>query len=249
MREVLVAVCEEANRGMIKLRHLLSITVVPGLLLLVPQVYADILPTPPALSFSVGGTTVFECGDGASCDSSAVDGVVAYAGLLNGYTFTVTTGLTKPALDGTQMKLNSVSVQAPSSGVDSTLEIMFSQTGFTQLDGGAFASFLGMNYNTSVSYQTYFDTSNTLFGLGTLIGDSGVQSGGSFNGAYYGAGPSSPTGPYSMTQKITITSNGRAGAFLGSFAVQVPEPTGVVELLGAALLVAFGAKKWQFRRS
>lgn len=226
-------------------RHRVSLVGVLGVLLFAPLVHADILP--PTLSFQVDGGAAVLCQDGGACDLNPLAGVVTFAGALGGvYGVNVTTGLTKPLLSGAQMDLNSINVQSLAGGTH-TLLVMFSETGFT-LNGGAAADFGGTNFGTTVRYQSYFDSTDTLFGTGTLIGDSGVQTAGAYSGSFYA--PVSSATPYSMTQKLAITSSGAGSVFSGDFSVRVPEPAGVaVELLGAAVLVAFGARKWRLCRN
>src|SRR5205085_3245911 len=98
-----------------------------------------------------------------------------------------------------------------------TLEIMFSETGFTTY-GGVGASFGGTLSNllglpgSTVSASAYFGNSNTLFDLSSFIGSSGtIASNGAFGQNFGGPGPTA--GPFSLTQVLFLNTSGPATLF------------------------------------
>lgn len=216
----------------------LALSMVLGLALTglaVPR-QADAVPT---LWLSDGVNSVM-VSDGGAGDLNSVAGAVTLATNLGRWAINVTTGLTYPALgtaDSPQLELSSLNVSS-SRGGSSTLTIMFSQTGFTSLGGDWNASWGGISTGT-VQYQTYMDGTNTIFGTGTALTNTGLLTAGPFSGtntsdAIVGA-------PYSLTQLVTIN-HGR-GVNLSSFNAElsggvsrgVPEPSTLL-LLGVGFL-------------
>src|SRR6185436_5288051 len=112
------------------------------------------------------------CADGAACDTNATAGVVVVSQSLGDFSINMTTALSKPMLTGGDplMDLNSVDVQI--SGGAHTLRIALSDTGFNTYGGRITTDFGGTlnGVGASLAYSAYFDTSDTLFGQGTLIG-------------------------------------------------------------------------------
>ena len=234
------------------LRHLF-LTLVGGLFLL-SNAYAV-----PTLSFSVDGGPAVFCVDGGACDMSSTPGVVMMSSTFNGiYTVNVTTGITKPVLPGSNMDLNNVTVTSMAPGAH-TLQIMFSETGFTTYGGGygsfggTLSNLLGLSGST-VSASAYFGTYNPaclgpcLFDLGNFIGTTGtIPSNGAFAQSFGGPGPTG--GPFSLTQVLSLNTSGAGTLFSGDFNLAVnPEPASIV-LLGTVLLFTTAALGRKRRRS
>lgn len=225
--------------------------VIPALLLFgmliggyTPQAYAA-----PTLSFSVDGGASVSCADGDVCDLNPTAGVVLFSASLGGvYGVNVSTGITKPFLDGSHMDLNSINVQSLAGGAH-TLSIMFSETDFSLLDVtgiGAFGGTISDNGSAVVASAYLDDATNALFNLGTLIGTTGPLSGPAFSTTFTGRGPAAA--PYSLTQVLTVSTTAPGTMFSGDFELtMVPEPASVA-LLGGALLFVSGVMRKKFRR-
>ncbi len=178
------------------------------------------------------GTTV-TCIDGAACDGASEAGVVSINQSIGAFSVNATTGVSKPILsDGNPlMDLSSLNIQS-SSGVHKMI-IKLSDTDFG-IYGGRFTMQYGGTLNgagASFDYSAYYDAGNALFGEATLMGSVGSGAApysGSVDGGW------SPTGAYSVTEVLTLTTSGRT-TFSGDFAVAVPEP-GTLALVGLALL-------------
>lgn len=192
----------------------------------------------PMLQLSSGADTVTITGDSTT-------GVVTYSGSIGNFILNLTGGYTYPALGAQTLPyMDLVSFNA-SSTAGGTLTIRFSQTDFSNLSGSPFliGSAIGGVTQGTVSYQSYFDASNTAFGTANLLGDLGPYSG-AFSGS--SLDNMTTTGVYSLTLVTTITHAG-GGSFpqASSFnaTLRVPEP-GTVTLLGAVLL-GIGLFTWR----
>lgn len=190
----------------------------------------------PTLYLSDGTTTV-TCADGAACDSASAANVVAYIGAVGIFDINVSTGVGNLASPVNLMDLISLNMSVL--GGTGALTIKFSDTDYTNVGmigvewGGAVSGALG------VTGAAYYGLSNLLFEQSGLIGAEGPFTGGAFAASFDGATPTS--GPYSLTQVITISATG-AGNYSGNMELLIPEP-GALALVAVGLLGAAGASR------
>ncbi|MFN0301265.1 MAG: PEP-CTERM sorting domain-containing protein [Burkholderiales bacterium] len=180
--------------------------------------------------------------DGSLLDLfSSTTGLVGWAGTLGIWTGSIAFG-TSNALDvPTQVPEIHLTASGYSTGAGS-LVISFSDNGF--VGTGALTHFLSgvggaNNPGGTVSFSTYVDTANTLFGTtgpaSTLLYGSSGLSGADFSG---GSSVYSlvPDAPYALTLATTLNHTQR-GTSSADGTLRVPEP-GTLGLLGAMLLAA-----------
>jgi len=189
-------------------------------------------------------------GVGVSADSNGALGLVGFFGAVGSWNINSSTGsvaggsLTNPDLLLT-------SFNASSTGAASTaLTLMFTQTGYVGAPSGmSFFNSIGGTTEGTITYQTYFSTTNTPFATTTLINNPTIN----YIGTSFCTSPPAgccgpfgafPTTPYSLTEVVTIThpigvhSTSVAADLSGAPSIsQVPEPSSLV-LLGSGLLMA-----------
>jgi hypothetical protein len=190
----------------------------------------------PILSLTTNTGAPATVADGDVGDVNAAAGAVTFLSPLGGqWVVNVTTGLSKPLLgdeNKPELDLNSVNVSAlPGAG---WLEIELTDTGFTPTSTAGFLAAIGGTTGGSVSYKTYFDSSNTAFGKATEL-SSVAGSGPAFSAANSGLLTSATQ--YSLTLLVRITHTGSPTTQTSSFdaVLKVPEP-GTLLLLGSGLL-------------
>jgi hypothetical protein len=191
------------------------------------------------LQFSTNGTTW----NTVAIDTDA-DGLTLFTGSYAGFLVNVTTGISKPLLGSAEaphMDLNSVNV----SGGGGSLYIAYTDTDFTG-SVSELTSLVGGTTNGSVSFKTYIDNNNGLFGdagyTGTLLSDLGSFGVGAFSNE--GSTSASVTAPYSLTAFAVI--NHSSGYKVSSFDLEIKSKTSVPEpatlmglgIVGAALVTS-----------
>ena len=213
-----------------------------GLLLLGSPAFAayQLTLTSGAQSVTINSVTGCVASGGASCAgaSTAVPGVVTFAGSLGTFMFNTVIGLLQPPLTLPDI-MDMISLNVSSGGAG-TITAQFSaqdfdfQTpplGFVMHAGGTLTGPVG----SSVTYQTYLDNANTLGAETVAIGAMGPFTTPSFSGSLYSE-TLAAAATYSLTQTLTLSLTG-AGQMSGDFSLAlVPEPTAVA-LLGAVLLL------------
>lgn len=193
--------------------------------------FSGVAQAVPTMKISDGISTI-TVSDNLAGDANAAAGLVTWVGSIGVWNINVNTGVTKPAFgnaDNPYMDLNFVNGSSSGAG---TLTIWFSETDFTK-NGTAAARIGGtVALGGTVSYETYYDTANALFGNSGALTNQGPFAG-AFSASATG-GPVIDPNVYSLTQKITIT-HGQAGVSSGDAELTVPDSGSTIALLGAAL--------------
>ncbi len=180
-------------------------------------------------SLNIGGSTV----------ASSPSGVVSFSGTVNGFAITVT-GITNPAIGSTtNPMLDQLTTSVTNNGnATGTITILFSEIGYGPVSGVPEADFSASVNGGSVTYQTFADPTNTLYGMVMPLTSQTVA--GTF-GNTSATGPAVPFNPFSLTESLSITLAPGAqysGTEELSF-VAVPEAgTSALLLFGLALVGA-----------
>lgn len=166
--------------------------------------------------------------DGLAGDLNPAVGVITYSGAVGNFTINVTTGLTKPAIGDAvyaNMDLNDVSI-ASSGG---TLNILFTDDGFTGVSGGLFTG-SGLTGGTlsgagTIDFDFYLN--------GGVIGSLGPFGAGAFSGTTSLSGATAV--PYSLGIGADLNFTGPGlTSFDTELKGKVPEPLSLI-LLGSGL--------------
>jgi|SwirhisoilCB3_FD_contig_31_16750359_length_740_multi_9_in_0_out_0_1 hypothetical protein len=188
------------------------------------------------LMLSVSGGPSITIVDGGAGDTCAAINCVTFNGPLGDWDINVSTGTSKTAATPNLLDLNSVDHHT--AGINDTLTIRFSDTGFIGTQAGFT---LGVGGTQSAGGTVTFSAFDGvgLFDLAKQIGSTLTSNATVYSFTTSGGGPSA--NPYSLTEIATITFGANAGQ--ASFDAQitaVPEPAGVA-LLGGLLLFTVGA--------
>jgi hypothetical protein len=165
------------------------------------------IAAPISLQFSSGATTI-TVNDGDPNDQDPADGAVKYVGSVGSWNLTVGTGLGPDVLGPATMSLSSVSLAA--FGSADPLTVLLTQTDLMTAVTGFGLEFDGdVVHGGAVSYFAYADDANAAFGQSQLIGTLGPYGQGAFSGST--SGSVSVSGPYSLTQMLTMNGGGSVG--------------------------------------
>ena len=174
----------------------------------------------PIMMKFVSGATTVTVNDGGIYDSNPVADAITFVGPVGSWNLNIGTGLGPHVLGPATMALASIDLAV--FGSAHPLIVSLTQTGITSPVTGFVMDFNGTAiHGGGASYSAYADDANAAFGLSQLIGTLGPYVG-PFSGST--SGSVSVTGPYSLTQVLTIHGGGRRG------------PSGLTLYQGEALL-------------
>jgi hypothetical protein len=177
---------------------------------------------------------------GVQLDTQTMSAGTTFAGAVGDYTVNFTSGITSLGTS-TNPVMDIVSLNATAlTATTETLVIELSSTGFKASPLGISLQIGGTNGllfgpNGSVTYSAYYDTTDTLFGKGSLIGSTGALTGSPFGGTAGGT-ITSPS-DYSITQIVSLAPDAGGNPMGISFDAKLtatPEPASLF-LVGSAL--------------
>jgi hypothetical protein len=188
------------------------------------------------LTTSAGGNATVSDSDG--------DGIVSFGGPLAGWAINLTSGLSKPALGSANMPILDLISFNLSSDSTGSINIWLTDTDFTGLTSptSLTAAIGGTTFGGNISYQTYFDPSNTAFGTADLITNIGPLDTAAFSSSVNGVLPST-TGPFSLTMLVTITHDSPGQFTSFDATMKVPEPSTLLLLGIGSLAFAFAMRR------
>jgi len=177
--------------------------------------------------------------DGGINDANGASGVVTFIGSVGIWNINVSTGLSSSGLPGLPtLDLNSINA---STGGGS-LRIELTDTGFVAGSPVSLLESIGGTTAGTVSAIGWLDPSNTAFGHGGAAVNLGTLGGPAFAKTAASASVNL-TGPFSITQQVTVTHTGAGVTSFDFFGTAVPEPA---TMWSAAL--GLGACLWIARR-
>jgi len=184
--------------------------------------------------------------DGSSLDTSPlISNVVTYSGSYGVFNVIVSSGVQSGTSLYPELGLNTFEV----SGGAGTLYAWFSNTGFGTTPtpagfdmSGSLSSITGSG---SVTFDSYIDNSNTLFGEGTLLASLG-----SYTSTNSGttSGTVSLSNPYSLTTKTTVNLTAGSNMQTTTNVAIVPEPVSTTLFIVGGATLGFRRFRKRFKK-
>lgn len=171
-----------------------------------------------------------------SANDLSSPGLATFSGAIGNFTTSIDAGAGFPAVGSPASPvLDLTSLDLTTGTAGGALTVSLTETGFaTTIAAEEFLSSITGNYlNSSAVMSTYFDATNAPFGTGALL-SSGLANNQS---ALVSVPPIS--GPYSLTEILTVTAGPNSLTSIDAAIVDAPEPASL-PLLGAGLLALVG---------
>jgi SdrD B-like domain len=199
---------------------------------------ASVATAVPTMRLSAdGGATWTVVTDGGPLDVNPTVGFITFIGPVGGWTVNVASGFGAPVIGSATAPTMDVDTVNQSSG-PATLIVQMSDTDFVSFPSQTFVASLGYNTTGTVTYNSYRDTGNVLFGTtASYPGDpAGVSPSPTASlliseGPYTGLGvPSNSvvvagsSGPYSLTIETIIVQTAAGTASTDALLYALPQP-------------------------
>jgi hypothetical protein len=157
-------------------------------------------------------------------------GLAAFSGTIGNFNVAITEGAGFPAVGSPSDPILDLTSLDLTSSAGGTLTVEVTETGFTTISSAAtfLSDITGIYTNSNATMNTYLDTTDADFGMGTLL------SSGLLDNQSDAVSLPSVTGPYSLTEVVTIAAGPNSLASIDAAIINAPEP-GSLPLLGAAL--------------
>jgi hypothetical protein len=173
------------------------------------------------------------CATSTACISTAPGASIYSNPDYDGWDIGIVFGTSHSPNGNPELDVTSVTASCDTGTACATLDILFSDTGFTGSSGLA-TTYSATDTGGTTSESAYYSTSNALFAETTLIGAVGPFSSPGGVGTIAGGGTPGST-PYSLTlDQVFNDSNGGNVTFSVDGNITTPEPTSIV-LFGTIL--------------
>jgi len=162
---------------------------------------------------------------------------IVFIGAVGNFSFNLDVGLYNTDPNRLHLTTTAQTIGTPGG----TLEVAITKTGLTNPTAlYQYVGALGGVLNGSIGYKAFVDTTNTAFGMETLLGDISDTVSGGFSLAAINGGAAITSGvPYSLTLLATLTMGAGSTASFDAGLTEVPVPA-AVWLFGSGLLGLFG---------
>lgn len=166
-----------------------------------------------------------------TANDSATPGSASYSGTIGNFDVKITEGTGFPVIGSPSNPILDLTSLDITSAAGGTLTAEVTETGFTSTYAGEIflSEITGVYVNSSATMNTYLDTTNADFGMGTPL------SSGLFDNQSGTVSAPVVSGAYSLTEVITISANPSSLSSIDAGIIGAPEPSSL-SMLAVALL-------------